>query len=1006
MKKIIIFATIISILTLFTSCSSSIDSSSDKNVERADLTITADSSSRAILTSRINKAVITVTGDDFSEVFTTSASAENGSNSESVTISGIPVGKNRIITVKAYYNETKLKNLVMRAVTDINSGSNSINVTWETTALGNVYNALMEAGESISEYDENDAEIISQATDQTAKNARLVDEDTIASDFIKLKNGKINSMDQASNYLLTPGSLSFTFYYPLEKYDDDESSLISADTFSAWLLDPLSEEASECELGNEITIGNCTPGTYLFYITDSSGNLIFKSMTVKINEGENTQLGILSYNGIMVIINAENYSSYNTLYSWECSIESYESSSYPGDTMNQYGSYYIKAFPACQNISVIANNGTSSESGKLCSSDNTFNEYGIYELTSNGFNTLVTSDSSESDSDEESIENISFENLLYINLSTPSWATEESGTYTKITTSKATIGDDSNYIKIQLKKNNGVSTGLIQVNAANTTGATEIHLTGTMTEGGVKIQTNGSDAVSVYLDSANITSSNYPCLEITKGSSAYIVTNGSNTFIDGRTYGTGYGEEYSTSSSDTYEDDDGNTVSCTVVKSATYGSDAKGSLYSKGNLILSGSGTLTITESYKNCIASKGFITVNDGNYSLTSNAKNGFSALYGFTQNGGTINFTGNGGILLYGLTSSGMGSSSSSFTTTSTKTNAYVHKSSGIVVDGIISDTSNGWIKINGGTYTCTAEYGKGMNAKWDSSEDTDSDGGSENPDPSIYINGGTITITVSGNEYNGDNNVYGTYYDADGVLCSSQNVVCAAEGIESQTGIYVNGGSIIINAEDDGFNASSSDGEVIITDGSIYVYATSGDGIDCNGKTLTITGGTIVTMAPTGSENALDCDGTFTISGGYLAALAGSSTVEGTWSVSQPVIHMKSSSSSSGMGAFSNQSSSSSTSGVWYASAKPSAGSTIVIKDSSSNVLYAFTIPSGIGSNISLLTITSPNFSSSSCSNYTLYTGCSISGGEAFYNLYTSMPTCSTTGSSYSLSSSSKR
>ena len=158
--------------------------------------------------------------------------------------------------------------------------------------------------------------------------------------------------------------------------------------------------------------------------------------------------------------------------------------------------------------------------------------------------------------------------------------------------------------------------------------------------------------------------------------------------------------------------------------------------------------------------------------------------------------------------------------------------------------------------------------------------------------------------------------------------------------------------------------------------------------------------MSIAPTGSENALDCDGTFTIAGGYLAALAGSSTVEGSWTITQPVIHVKSGSSGSSFGGNmgGQGGSSSSTSGAYSASTSVSAGTTVVVKDGSSNVLYAFTVPSGVSA--SLMTLTSPNFSGVAMTNCSLYTGCSVSGGTNWNGLYTSMPTASS-GSSYSIS-----
>lgn len=546
------------------------------------------------------------------------------------------------------------------------------------------------------------------------------------------------------------------------------------------LNEPNSSEVTSCKAGETITIENAALGTWILYLVDSENNILSTTTDVTVKSDETTELGILPYDGIMVVVNATENPGFNTIYYWNLNGSS-SPVTYPGETMESVDSYYVMAFPGTNTLSLIINNGNTGDSNKLCSEDLTISAKGVYLLSSSGYTligkgTTTTSD----DSDEDEYSEDDFANAVYVKFGTTlSWATAEDGSYTEISTTKATIGDN---IKIQYTKDDdGNNTGLIEINAKKATAPTAFYFSGTLSTGGVKIQTNAEDEISVNLNGVTMTSSNYPCFDITKGSKAYVILSGTNSLTDGRSYGIGYGEEYSTSSSDTYTDDDGNTVSCTVVKEAVYeGSDHSGTLYCKGDLIFSGSGTLAVTESYKHCIASKGFIQVN-----------------------GGSIDYTGNGAI---------------NISTSSASTNYYVKKANGISVDGIISSTNNGWIKIYDGTFTANTTYGKGLKAKWDSSEDTETDGTTGTPDPSIYIYGGTITITAAGTGYSGDNTSGKTYYfyDANGVSCH-ENFKCAAEGIESNSSINISGGTISVTVADDALNTSITGGLIAAASGS---------------------------------------------------------------------------------------------------------------------------------------------------------------------------------------------
>lgn len=93
---------------------------------------------------------------------------------------------------------------------------------------------------------------------------------------------------------------------------------------------------------------------------------------------------------------------------------------------------------------------------------------------------------------------------------------------------------------------------------------------------------------------------------------------------------------------------------------------------------------------------------------------------------------------------------------------------------------------------------------------------------------------------------------------------------EGISSEMHLDFTGGSIAIEAGEDGVNANN-DGVSIVTvsGGELKVTTAAGDGIDSNGA-IVITGGTVHSFgSPTGANSGLDADNGVTITGGTVVA-----------------------------------------------------------------------------------------------------------------------------------------
>ena len=435
---------------------------------------------------------------------------------------------------------------------------------------------------------------------------------------------------------------------------------------------------------------------------------------------------------------------------------------------------------------------------------------------------------------------------LYLNLTKAQVSPDNSKWY-DISTSATTFTSDT--LSVKHTKDSGISTGLIKIDATSFSGELTVNITGTMTTGGIKIQSNGTDAVNVNLNGATITSSNYPCVEVTKGSATKVVLTGTNTFVDGRSYGTGYGEEYSTSSGDTYKED-GVTYSCTVVESAvSEGSDSKGSLYSKGNLTISGSGSLKVTQGFKNCIATKAYLTIESGTFTLISTGKSGLYADQGVYVKGGSIGFTGTGAV-----------------------SSSVYHKANGINTDD--ETYTNSFVNISGGSLNFAITYGKGITA------------------PVVNISGGTNVIKVT-SPTTKTLNTSASYLTADGVR-TSETITFAPQGIDGGT-VTVSGGTTTITAPWSGIN---SDGNVTIEDGTLTINTSAAGVYDSSDSDYTapscikadgniiVKGGTVTGTNGGDGGKGIKAGGSYTQSGGSVNVTAtGSNLGSSSSSGNQP-------------------------------------------------------------------------------------------------------------------------
>lgn len=225
---------------------------------------------RALDVDKIVKADITVSGIGMTDINKSDVSVTGGKIS-GVTIEKIPAGKNRVISIQAKRTiETVLENMdgvVIRAVTDINAGETvTVNVTWKTTAVGNVFYKLVKSSYS---------DVSSLSPDKvksylpTDVNPGLINAEALANDI------KTNTIKSPESYKLKGGTVKFK-----TDYSSPSAKIRVNDTASNELTGSNKEDR---------TIAGIAPGNWTFYIIE--GTSVYYLKDVKIEEGKELNLG-------------------------------------------------------------------------------------------------------------------------------------------------------------------------------------------------------------------------------------------------------------------------------------------------------------------------------------------------------------------------------------------------------------------------------------------------------------------------------------------------------------------------------------------------------------------------------------------------------------------------------------------------------------------------------------------------------------------------------------------
>ena len=351
-------------------------------------------------------------------------------------------------------------------------------------------------------------------------------------------------------------------------------------------------------------------------------------------------------------------------------------------------------------------------------------------------------------------------------------------------------------------------------------------LTGSTTNGSFTLTPSKKQAI--LLSGVSITNPSGAAINNQSGKRTYVVVEGANYLYD--------------SSSAAYSTD-ANT-------------DMKAVFFSEGQLVFSGSGTLTVeakNKKEKSCIASDDYVRImNSPTLKLTSSSTTAGHGIRGkeYVQlSGGTTDIS--------SAASMKKGIISENYVLVENGTHN-IKITGGVGYDsedgeykGTAGIKADNYFGMTGGTVTITnsGSGGKGIRA---GSEDFNSTGVIEDS----FISGGSLTITTTGSESN-DVSCKGIKI---GWAEGTENRVTAHDG-----GITISGGVIkVSSAKSEGFESKD---HFTMTGGEVYVTSSADDAVNCTGE-MKISGGYI--YANSSRNDALDANGNLTLSGGYVFAV----------------------------------------------------------------------------------------------------------------------------------------
>jgi len=459
-----------------------------------------------------------------------------------------------------------------------------------------------------------------------------------------------------------------------------------------------------------------------------------------------------------------------------------------------------------------------------CSKDNPYNN-GNSSLYGAGSTSGVTGSTTlpVSENTEDLIANTQFDRTISITFN-------NGGT--------ATVSGDANGI-VSVSGNN------VTANNTSTTEKVQYSLSGSTSNGYFKVYSNNKQAI--VLNDVSITNPNGAAINNQGKKRCFVVVNGTNTLADGATY------------TQTPSDE-----------------DEKAAFFSEGQLIFSGSGSLTVTAKGKAGITSDDYIH-------LVASPTLKVSSSAGHAVRGKDAVIVSDG--VLEAIASAAMkkGVASDSLvlfnggSTTVNVSGGTAYDDEDLEYKAAAGVKADQLFIMNAGTLTVSSSGsgGKGISG-----------------DGPAYFQGGTVSVNVTGSNYgqsssgmggrpgqgssSSDNSKSAKGIKFDGnIYISGGNISSKAsnhEAIESKGKIEITGGTVFAQSKDDAINSA---GMMAITGGNVCAYSTGNDGLDANGN-LYIEGGLVYAIGSGGAEVAIDAntEGGYKlyVNGGTLLAIGG--------------------------------------------------------------------------------------------------------------------------------------
>ena len=350
------------------------------------------------------------------------------------------------------------------------------------------------------------------------------------------------------------------------------------------------------------------------------------------------------------------------------------------------------------------------------------------------------------------------------------------------------------------------------VTVNNTTDEKVIYeLSGTAADGSLKLYSSKKQAI--VLNGLDLTSTRGAAINNQGKKRCFVVVKGTNKLKDAASY---------TSTPD--------------------GEDEKAVIFSEGQLVFSGDGTLEVTAQGKSGITSDDYVHfVESQIVSVNSSAGHGIRGKEAVIISNGTINVSVSANMKK-GITADSLVCINGGETVINISGSA-AYDSEEADYKGTSGIKADCLFEINGGSLniTNTGTGGKGISG-----------------DLTACFNGGNVKVTVKGSNYGqSSSNPFGRSNN------SSNSV--SAKGIKFDGNIFFSGGSVVVNcAANEGIE---SKGNIIVTDGEVYCYSAADDAINSAG-TFTIEGGYVCGYAV--KNDGLDANGNFYIKGGTTYAI----------------------------------------------------------------------------------------------------------------------------------------